>query len=77
MPTETEELRLQVVLDDQATEELARLRQELQQVGSLSALSGLERATLFGYGALWFLYKLDAFEWRDLASYRSRCSSGS
>ena len=36
--------------------------------------------TLFGYGALWFLYKLDTFEWnlwRDFASYRSRCSSGS
>jgi hypothetical protein len=43
MPTETEQLTLQVILDDQATAGLQRLRQHLQEIGSLSSLSGLER----------------------------------
>jgi hypothetical protein len=40
---ETETLTLQVVFQDQATEGLAKLRQHLQEIGGLSALSGLER----------------------------------
>jgi hypothetical protein len=44
MATESEELRLSVTLDDQATAGLQKLREALQQVGSMPAITGLQRA---------------------------------
>jgi uncharacterized protein (TIGR02594 family) len=40
---ETEQLTLQVILDDQASVGLQQLRQHLQEIGGLAALSSLER----------------------------------
>jgi hypothetical protein len=40
---DTEELKLVVTLDDQATAGLQKLRSELQQIGSIGAISSFER----------------------------------
>jgi hypothetical protein len=42
MASEFEEFHLRVTFDDQATEGLQKLRNELQQIGSIGALSGLD-----------------------------------
>jgi hypothetical protein len=43
MATESEELRLSVVLDDQASQGLRKLHEQLQRIGGLNALAGSER----------------------------------
>jgi hypothetical protein len=52
------------------------VRQILTRLARYMA-SPLAFLTLFGYGALWFLYTFEWHLWRHFASYRSRCSSGS
>ena len=45
MPTETEELKLRITLDDQASAQLQRVRHELSQMGSGPVGSGLKNVT--------------------------------
>jgi hypothetical protein len=46
MPTEVEELKLRITLDDGASAQLTRVRQELSQIGSGPVAQGLGQATV-------------------------------